>query len=148
MAQDQMLRDSLPFARKRNAPVASYVKVARAGHAFERGGNGWRRDAKILSQPRADRDLFFLHNFPDGFEVVFLGDAGLFAAQNASQITESLWRQPPGTGASAGPIPSRAPGYHRRCGDAFPPLRRKDRPLSNPRRRDQQIETSPEVLTY
>ena len=55
-------------------------KISAASHALQRGGYGRRRHAQVFGKPRADRDLLFLDDFPDGFEVVFLRDAGFFAA--------------------------------------------------------------------
>src|ERR1700735_1774065 len=80
MAKHQVMRGSPALGGKFDAPAAAYMKVAAAGHALERSGDGRRRDAEILGETRADWRLLFLHDLPYGFQVVFLGDAGGFTA--------------------------------------------------------------------
>ncbi len=85
MAKNQMLGDSRALFRKDDAAVSADVQVTGPGHALERGGNSGRRDTKIFGQASANRRLLFLHELPDSLQIIFLGNAGLFAAQDASQ---------------------------------------------------------------
>jgi hypothetical protein len=57
------------------------MQQAVAGHALERRGDGGRSDAQLFGQPRADRRLLILEEFPDGLEVVFARNAGGVAWQ-------------------------------------------------------------------
>ena len=84
MAQDEMPGDLLAFRGELDLAVAADAEIAAASHAFECGGDGGRRDAQVLCEPGADGRLLFLDEFPDSFKIIFLGDAGFFAAQVAS----------------------------------------------------------------
>jgi len=85
MAEDEMLRGSLPFGGELDAAIAAHMKITGMGHALERGGDGGRGDAEVFGEARANGYLLLLDNFPGGFEVVFLRNAGFFAAQGASR---------------------------------------------------------------
>jgi hypothetical protein len=76
-----MVRDLLPFWRKVDAAAAANAKVAAASHALQRSGYRGRSDAEILGEARGNGYLFLLDKLPDSFEVVFLRNAGFFAAQ-------------------------------------------------------------------
>ena len=100
MAEDEVLGDFLALLGKFNLPGAAYAKIAAAGHPFQSGGDGGRSYAQVFGEPGADGRVFFLNELPDGFEVVFLGDAGFFAAQGASRnagdgwlIARAAWRR-------------------------------------------------------
>src|SRR5271156_3578763 len=80
VAQDQMLCSALALRGEFDAPAATDAEIAGASHPLQRSGDGGRSYAEVFGQPRADRDLLFLDDLPYRFEVVFLGDAGLFAA--------------------------------------------------------------------
>jgi hypothetical protein len=80
MPEDQMLRGSLPLRGEFDAAVAAHAEITAASHALQRGRDGGRRDTEVLGQARADGDLLLLDKLPDGFEVVFLRNAGFFAA--------------------------------------------------------------------
>lgn len=82
MAQHKMVRDLLPFRGEIDATAATNAKIAAARHALQRRGDCRRSDFEILSKSRADRYLFLLDEFPDGFQVVFLRYAGFLAAQS------------------------------------------------------------------
>ncbi len=84
VAQDEMLGDFLAFRREFDLAAAADAEVAAAGHALECSGDGGRRDAEVLGESGADGGLLFLDELPDGFKVIFLRDAGFFAAQVAS----------------------------------------------------------------
>ena len=93
MAKNQVLGDSLPLHGKNDAAVAPDVQVTGAGHALEGGSDGRRRDAQIFGQARTDRGLLLLHELPDGLQIIFLGNAGLFAAQDAPRKMPMLRRR-------------------------------------------------------
>ena len=76
MAEGHALGNGAAFAGEINVAVASDGYEIVAAHAFERGSDGGRSDVQLFSQARADGRLAFFDKFPDGFEVVFLGDAG------------------------------------------------------------------------
>jgi hypothetical protein len=76
--------DATAFASEVNTAIAGYADQIVAAHAFDGGGYGGRGDAKLLGQAGADGLVPFLDKFPDGFEVVFLGDAGFVALQVVS----------------------------------------------------------------
>src|SRR6202041_3146200 len=84
VAQDQVLRRSLAFRGEFDASPAPDMKVARASHSLQRSRNGRGSDAEVFGQTRADRDLLFLDDLPDRLEVVFLRNAGLFAAHSVA----------------------------------------------------------------
>ena len=79
--KDQMLGDLFASRRKLDASPSTDMQKAAARHSFQSSSDGWGSDAQIFGQARADRDLLFLDEFPDGFKVVFLRDTGFFAAQ-------------------------------------------------------------------
>jgi len=66
MPKNKMLCRSLPFCRELDSSVPLHAQIAVASHAFQGRGHGRRSYAKVLSKPRADGDLLFLHNLPDG----------------------------------------------------------------------------------
>ena len=74
-------RDFAALGGKLDVAGAANAEVAAARHTFQGGGDGGRRNAEIFGKPRADGRLLFLDELPDSFEVIFLGDAGFFAAQ-------------------------------------------------------------------
>jgi hypothetical protein len=78
MAEGHTFGDGAAFARQVDATIASYGDEIVTAHAFEGGSYRGRSDAEFLRKPRADGRLAFLDKFPDGFEIVFLGDAGFF----------------------------------------------------------------------
>lgn len=66
-----------------DAAAAFDAQQAVARQAFERGGDGGRRDAQFIGEARADGRAAFLDHFPDGLQIVFAGDAGFFARHDA-----------------------------------------------------------------
>src|SRR6266404_4065723 len=79
MAQGHAFGYGAAFASQADLAIAGNRDQIVAAHAFERGSNGGRSYAQFFSQARADGRLAFFEQFPDGFEVVFLGDAGFCA---------------------------------------------------------------------
>src|SRR4029077_8052328 len=56
-----------------------------ACHAFQSGGHRGRSDSKLLGNAGANGNFFFFEHFPDGLQVVFLGNAGGFTPHNCSR---------------------------------------------------------------
>jgi hypothetical protein len=100
VTQHEVLGDFAAFFREKNCSAALNFDMAVAGHALDGSGDGRRSDGEFLGQAGADGSLIFLRHFPDGFEVVFLRDAGFFAAQRVSDLFRS---RPAGQPASGRP---------------------------------------------
>jgi hypothetical protein len=79
VAEGHVFCDGAAFAREIDVAVAGNGDEVIAAHAFERSGDGGRSYTELFSKARADGRLTFFEKLPDGFEVVFLGDAGFCA---------------------------------------------------------------------
>src|SRR5271156_345433 len=110
MTQDQMPRDILSLRGQFDVPIAAHAQISAARHALEGGCHRRRSDAQIFSEPRADRRLLFLHQFPDRFQVIFLGDASSFATHcSLLSATAKISLRSPLLSANAPPAALRAP---------------------------------------
>ncbi len=85
MAESHTFGDGAAFASQIDAAVASYGDEIVAAHPFESSSDGGRSDVEFFRKTRADGRLAFFDQFPDGFEIVFLGDAG-FCTHGIRQI--------------------------------------------------------------
>jgi hypothetical protein len=77
MAESHTFGNGAAFASQIDASVASYGDKIVAAHPFECGSDSGGSDAEFFRKTRADGRLALFDEFPDGFEIVFLGDAGL-----------------------------------------------------------------------
>src|SRR5215475_9373650 len=82
MAQSQALRYLAPFARQIDSTITLDTNVPIASHALQGRGHRWRRHPELFGQARTDRGVVLLKHLPDGFEIVFLRNAGLVPTQS------------------------------------------------------------------
>ena len=81
VTQHEMLCEFAALGGELDSAPALNFDVAVASHAFDCGGDrGWS-DVQFFGETRADGSLLLLEHFPNGFEVIFLRDAGFIAAQ-------------------------------------------------------------------
>ena len=84
MAKSHVFGDGAALAREVDATAAIDASEIVASHALEGSGDGGGTDIEFFCKTGADGRLLLLEHFPDGFEVVFLRYAGLFAPQGNS----------------------------------------------------------------
>ncbi len=80
----QPMSETASFGGEDDATTAAHFDVSVASHALESGGHRRRSDVEFFREPGADGFLTLLEHLPNGFEVIFLRNAGFFAAQRIS----------------------------------------------------------------
>lgn len=76
------MRSASAWALAQERPLRHQLaEMPIAGHALNGGSDCRGRNVEFFGEPGADGDLLFLEHFPNGFEVIFLRDAGFIAAQ-------------------------------------------------------------------
>src|SRR6267378_2261577 len=82
MAQGKALGKLPPLARKIDAAEAVYAHMTIAGHALQGCRDCGRGYVEFFGEACADGRLVLFEHLPDGFEVIFLRNAGLIPPQN------------------------------------------------------------------
>src|SRR6266852_4132398 len=82
MAQREALGKLASLARKVDAAEAVHAHMPIAGHALQGCGDRGRGHVEFFSEACADGRLVLFEHLPDGFEVIFLRNAGLIPPQN------------------------------------------------------------------
>jgi hypothetical protein len=90
MAKHQVLSYLAALCSQQNLAAALDFDMSITRHALDRSGDRGRSNVKFFGKARADGKLVLLAHFPNGFEVIFLRDAGLFAAQRISDTIRNL----------------------------------------------------------
>jgi hypothetical protein len=98
MPEDQVLRDFPALGTQLNVAITTNPEVTAPSHALERRRDSRGSYAQILGEAGADRDLVFLNELPDRFQVIFLGNAGFFSAH---LIFGLPWTAPPAAACHA-----------------------------------------------
>src|SRR6267143_3817244 len=82
MAQGKTLGKLPPLARKIDAAEAVHAHMTIAGHALQGCRDCGRGYVEFFGEACADGRLVLFEHLPDGFEVIFLLNAGLIPPQN------------------------------------------------------------------
>src|SRR5258705_3352340 len=82
MAQGEALGKLAALARKVDAAEAVHAHMAVAGHALQGCGDRGPGYVEFFGEACADGRLVLFEHLPNGFEVVFLRNAGLMPPQN------------------------------------------------------------------
>src|SRR6266404_1031909 len=82
MPQRQTFRELPALSREVDAAFALHADMPVACHALQRGSHCRRSYIQLFRQTRADGRLPLLEHLVDGFEVIFLRNAGFISPQN------------------------------------------------------------------